>query len=226
MDIGGTVCGAATPIIGKPFAAPPRAMVDTRPMHADEIVALTEALISARHHVGPKHLQPPGPTPGVLQQLFEAAAAAPDHRQLRPWRFVVIGEQGRRRLAQAFEDALVERDAAAPAQARAEARDKAWRAPTLILAVADLRAPEPDVPAEERLLSLGAAIQNLLLAATAHGLGSGISGGRALRCEAFRRAFGIEEGERAVCFISLGRVLAARGSKPRPRPADFVQYLD
>lgn len=184
-----------------------------------------DALVQQRRHVGPKHLGPPAPDEAELRALFAAAAAAPDHGRLRPWRFLVLGPQARERLGQAFADALRERDPTALDAQLGEARDKAFRGPVLILAIADLRAEEADAPAAERLVSLGAAIQNLLLAAAARGYASGLSSGRAMGSAALREAFGVGEGEHALCFISLGTALRDKPGRERPGVDEFVGWL-
>ena len=189
------------------------------------LIDLAQALIQSRQHIGPKHLEAPGPSRDVLLRLLESAAAAPDHEQLRPWRFIVIGSESRQRLAEAFAQALFERDPQVLAEQLEDARRKAYRGPVLLLAVADLRTPNPDVPDAEKLLSLGCAIQNLMLAALAHGFASGLTSGRALSSTALRQAFGIAKGEQAVCFINLGTSSKARPRKARPAPLDFVTWV-
>jgi nitroreductase len=196
---------------------------DFLPRH--EWIDLVETLIHSRQHIGPKHLVEPGPSHEVLLRLLEAAAAAPDHEQLRPWRFIVIGADSRHRLAEAFAQALLERDPEVLTEQLEDARRKAYRGPVLLLAVVDLSRPNPDVPETEKLLSLGCAIQNLLLATLAHGFASGLTSGRALSSAALRQAFGIEEGEQAVCFINLGTASKARPRKARPSPLDFVTWV-
>jgi nitroreductase len=182
-------------------------------------------LVQRRQHVGPKHLAAPGPAEDELRALFSAAACAPDHGRLTPWRFIVLGPAARERLGQAFVAALLARDAAATAEQQADARDKAFRGPVLVLAVADLRAEAPGVPAAERLVSLGAAIQNLLLAAAARGYASGLSSGRAMGSVALRSCLGLAEGEEAVCFITLGTSTRDRPARERPGVDGFVRWL-
>ena len=184
-----------------------------------------DSVLRARQHVGPKHLGEPAPDEVTLRELFAAAAAAPDHGRLRPWRFLVLGTVARERLARAFADALRERDPSATAEQLADAHGKAFRGPVLILAIADLRADDPDVPAPERLVSLGAAIQNLLLAARARGYASGLSSGRAMGSRALREAFDLADGEHAVCFISLGTSLRDKPVRPRPAVDEFVRWV-
>jgi nitroreductase len=192
----------------------------------DPRVALVDTLIHARQHVGPKRLVAPGPDAATLRALFAAAAAAPDHAQLRPWRFLVLGMQARRTLGEVFAAALRERDPAALPEQVDEARDKAFRGPVLVLAVLDLRADAPDVPATERIVSLGGALQNLLLAAEARGWGCGLTSGRALQTARMREAFGLAEGEHAVCCVTLGTPRQRKPPRPRPAVDTFVRWLD
>lgn len=180
-----------------------------------------KALIAGRQNFTPRRLVEPGPSQPQLQDLLDAAAAAPDHGELTPWRFVLIPASARERLGGVFSDALLERDATATAQQQADAREKAFRAPCLMLAIVDLRERSPSIPAFERLVSLGAAIQNMLLLSRALGFGSGLSSGQALRSSALRKAFGQATDEHGVCFVSFGTVERAKPLRARPGADDI-----
>ena len=183
------------------------------------------ALMQSRQTVLPKRLVVPGPDAAQLQALLGAAASAPDHKQLLPWRLVVIPTESRHRLAQAFSLALLQRDASATAEQQDQARDKAFRAPLLILVVVDATCGDPEVNLFERLVSAGCAIQNMLLMATAQGFGSALTSGKALTSEPLRTLFALGAGEHAVCCISMGTVQSRKPARPRPTPADYVSYL-
>ena len=176
----------------------------------------TRVLLQQRRTTLPKRLQGPGPDPAQQAEILAAAAAAPDHGQLLPWRFIEVPQSQRASLGEAFAAALLERDSQADESALEQAREKAYRAPWLLLAVARLRGDDAAIPASERLLSTGCAIQNMLLLATAMGLGSGLTSGKALQSGALRRLFGLQPDEQALCFVSVGHVGQAR--KPRERP--------
>ncbi|HSM21344.1 MAG TPA: nitroreductase family protein [Rubrivivax sp.] len=173
----------------------------------------------------PKRLVEPGPDPAQWQQLFEAAAAAPDHAQRLPWRFVIVPVEKRALLAEVFEAALLDRDPAALASQREAAREKAHRAPLLMLALARLDEADKEVPAVERFVSLGCAIQNMLLTAHAMGYGSALTSGQALRSPRLHRLFGLASGEVPVCFFNVGTVSARKPMRQRPEVARFVSWL-
>lgn len=92
-----------------------------------------------------------------LRELVEAAARAPSGSNNQPWAFVIIREPGRlKRL-------------------RAAAPGIAGRAAAVILICLDLRRgnEKPGTPEYDMvLMTLGAAMQNLLLAAHGQGLGA------------------------------------------------------
>ena len=191
----------------------------------DAAWTIVRDLIHERQNVAPKRLEAPGPDTEQLDQLLHAAAAAPDHGRLTPWRFVLVPADKRTLLAEAFAAALLERDPAAGETQLAQAREKAFRGPLLMLAVARLGAAEPDIPALERVVSLGCAIQNLLLAAQAMGYGCGLASGQAMGSAALRTLFRLVPDEEAVCFVGIGTVREPRPPRPRPQPADILTSL-
>ena len=184
-----------------------------------------EALITSRQNILPKCLSAPGPSAAQIEQLFRAAAAAPDHARLRPWRFVLVPEHKRAELAEVFAQALVDRDASATLAQIAAAREKAYRAPLLMLAVACLGPREPDVPMLERMVSLGCAIQNILLSAHSMEFGSGLTSGQAMSSARMRKLFQLQAGEEAVCFINVGSASTRKPANLRPEPTEFVSSL-
>jgi len=179
-------------------------------------------LIHSRRTTLPKRLCGPGPDETQKHLILEAAAAAPDHDQILPWRFVEVPVAARGQLGQAFAEALRERDPMATRDECAQAREKAMRSPWLLLAVVRTSGPPDEIPASERLLSAGAAIQNMLLMATALSLGSSLTSGKALQSQALRQLFALKDNEQALCFINIGHIGASR--KPRDRP-EVTQYF-
>ena len=186
---------------------------------------LVAALIHSRQTILPRRLSEPGPDATQLALIVTAAGAAPDHGQLVPWRFVIVPQAARGALAEAFAQALLERDPGAEALQLAQARDKAYRAPLLLLAVARLGVGNPDIDASERLLSAGCALQNMLLSAHALGFGAALTGGKALKSSPLRTLFALQDSEQALCFISIGTALQRRPARLRPGPAAYLSVL-
>ncbi|WP_255555758.1 nitroreductase family protein [Rhodoferax sp. PAMC 29310] len=111
----------------------------------DDPTQFAQELIHARQTVLPKRLLEPGPNPAQLQQTLQAASAAPDYGKLLPWRFVLIPGSARHRLAKVFEEALITRDPQATPDQLAQAAEKAYRAPALILAISQTAAGDTGV---------------------------------------------------------------------------------
>ena len=183
------------------------------------------ALMQARQTILPKRLTEPGPSAAELAQIVSAAAHAPDHGQLLPWRLLRIPAAQRPVLAEVFAAALLERNAAATPEQVAQARDKAYRSPELLLLVVDGACGDVEIDLHERLISAGCAVQNLLLTATALGYGSALTSGKALKSAGLRALFGLSEGQHAVCFISLGSIGSCKKSRQRPVLADYFRTL-
>ena len=187
--------------------------------------ALATTLLQARQTILPKRLGGPGPDALQLAQIVGAAAHAPDHGQLLPWRLVQVPLAARGALADAFAGALLVRDAlATPAQV-AQAREKAHRSPELMLLVVNALCGDPGVDLNERMVSAGCALQNMLLMATALGYGSSLTSGKALKDAGLRTLFGLLEGEHAVCFVNLGTVQSRKPARQRPASSVYFSVL-
>jgi nitroreductase len=182
-------------------------------------------VIRGRQHVGPRRLGLPAPDANDLEKFLQAAASAPDHGRITPWRFVLVPNHKRYQLADAFAEALIDRDPSASADEIDQAKAKAFNGPMLMLAVVKLTQAETGISKEERLISLGCAIQNMLLMSHAMGYACGLSSGKALGSSPLRTLFGLGNDEEATCFLSFGTARDTRPPRERPQPAHFFEQL-
>lgn len=180
-----------------------------------------EKLIHGRTHVSPKRIGLPGPSPDQLEKILLSASSAPDHGRLLPWRFIEIQESSRDNLGKVFSLCLQDRDPKASALQLQEAYDKAFRGPLLLLAIASFANASSDISKEEQLISLGCAIQNILLISYSMGFGSGLSSGRALQSNRVRELFKIRTEEESICFITIGTVIKHKADRLRPAPSEY-----
>jgi len=169
-------------------------------------------LIHSRVHVSPKRLIQPGPSLEQKHQILNGAKAAPDHGRHTPWHFYEVAESSRTLLGDVFRDCLLDRDPLATSIQLDEAREKAFRGPLLLLAVANLNDTEDDVTPYEKMISLGCAIQNILLVAHALGFGAGLSSGKAIQTERLRQLFKLATNTVPICFITIGTVSKNKSS--------------
>ncbi len=116
----------------------------------------------------------------ILSNIIDAAVWAPNHRMTEPWRFYVLDKNGdaRKRIAElAFEWTLHNIPNRSQARTSAEAvRSELLDAPAIIY-VYSLRGGSPEID-EENYSATSCAVQNLMLAAHAYGLGVGWSTGK------------------------------------------------
>ena len=154
---------------------------------------------------------------GAIATVLEAARWAPSAANRQPWEFVVVADPAvKAKLRGAF-------------LAEAETRDPKYRsvtekqadlllAPGLVLVCGDpdtkaryVNAAEIGDAVQEELflLSMGAAIQNMLLMATALGLSSTWIA-RPARIAAIRTLLAVPERLRGIAFVALGPA----GTKP------------
>ena len=158
-----------------------------------------------RSSVGARHLT--GPTPGrdELLRVAAAAAAAPGHASLGPFRLFHIANAARDYLADVFAPAAQEADPDADADAVARAHDRALGGPGLLAVVVDLN-EHPQVPTEEQWICAGAALQNTLLTLDDLGFRAKMLSGACVRPKSPRSAFDLSENSHLLGFIAVGRL--------------------
>lgn len=189
--------------------------------NSDQLEGFANALIHSRQHVSPKRLIAPGPNPSQKLEILNAAGAAPDHGKVTPWHFYEVSQESRNLLGDLFADALITRDPSATSTQIDEAKQKAFRGPLLLLVTARLNNELDNIPEQEKLISAGCAIQNVLLMANALGFGSGLSSGKALYSQKMRELFLLKDKEQPLCFITIGTISAHKPNKQRPDASSY-----
>lgn len=106
----------------------------------------------------------------VVEELLDAAVAAPNHKETAPWRFVVLAGDARGAVGEAHAQAVARTRANLTPEGRAKEAALLDRAPVVIACC--LIPGEDPVRAREDRDAVAAAVQNLLLAAHARGLGA------------------------------------------------------
>lgn len=180
-----------------------------------------EALEALVNRVSVARLDEPAPTAAQRELLFSAALRAPDHGQLRPWRFLTVEGAAREQLGELFARAQLARDPAAPAAVIDKARAMPLRAPLLVVAIACLKA-HPKVPDSEQLLAAGCAVHGLLLAAHAQGIGAIWRTGELSYDATVHAGLSLADNERIIGFVYLGTPSGELRKSQPLQPADFV----
>jgi nitroreductase len=174
-------------------------LIMTAPAGSVDPLSSFEAIASQRRsslRVDPDHSVPDE----LVDRLIAVSATAPNHRRTFPWRFRIITGNGRAELGDALAQDLV--DANQPEAKVEKARSKYLRAP-VVIAVAAMAGEDATMTAENRD-AVSAAIQTLLLGATAAGLASYWSTGAAMTSVRFREFCGFDATDTTVGLVYLG----------------------
>jgi nitroreductase len=170
-----------------------------------------DALTAIKTRASAIRLTAPGPTAEQLDEILRAAVSAPDHGRCAPWRFIIVEGEGRARLGRAMAEGLRHRAPGAPAETLEREAAKPQRAPTIIVAAAQIT--EGRIPEIEQVLAVGAAVQNMLLAAHALGLAAVWKTGEAAYDPLVKAALDLDSEDHIVAFVYIG----AQDKRPPPR---------
>jgi nitroreductase len=149
-------------------------------------------------------LAEPGPGLEDLERLFRAAERAPDHGRLKPWRLIILEGAVREAFTAAAAEAKRARLPAMTAEQLAAERDKMNRSPTIVVVGCAVNREQTKVPEIEQVVAVGAAAQNLFLAA--HDLGYGVmwKTGAAAYDPAVKATVGLRPDDHIVAIMHLG----------------------
>jgi nitroreductase len=180
-------------------------------------------LMLARRSIG--RLTEPAPDDDELRRILEAAASAPDHMELRPWKFVVLRGEAKDAFGQVLVDSYLARVAAVGGQPTdgqlKKERTKLGRAP-LVVVVCAVNRHSDEVPWVEQLLAAGAAAENVLLAAKALGYDSMWRTGPAAYDHKVMPALGLTELDAIVGFVYIGTPAEGRELPPHEPVVDGI----
>jgi nitroreductase len=163
----------------------------------------------------PKVLPEPAPDRETIRRLLRAAVRAPTHHLTEPWRFIVLTGDALKQLGEAWARGT-EREGKDPSGVA----EKALRAPVVICVVEHPKHHLPKVQEIEEHHAVGAALQNILLAAHDMGLGAMLRTGPAAHIDEVRAYLGLERNELIAGFIYLGYPDPAAPERPLTRRTD------
>ena len=155
------------------------------------------------------------PSKEHLAQVLQAAVRAPDHGRLRPWRFMLIEGDQRRKFGDLLAASALRRVPGLSEGDLQRERDKALRAP-LIIVTACRVVPGTKVPAIEQLMAAGAATQNILLALHALGYVAAWKTGEAAYDAEVKQALGFASDDHIVGFVYTGGGAGATFAPGKP----------
>jgi nitroreductase len=172
----------------------------------------------------------PDPLPRhVIERLIAAAVRAPNHKLTEPWRFVVVTGAARDRFAQLRRDHRARKFDDQQSPEAQKAMEKTYRehleTPAFVFVLCAVS--DDAVRHEEDYGATLMAIQNLLVAAAADGIGSFLRTGSIMGHQEVRALVGAPDGFRIVGIVSLGYLAATPEPTPRKTPlGSLLRWLD
>ena len=172
----------------------------------------------------------PEPLPRhVIERLLAAAVRAPNHKLTEPWRFVVVTGAAKARYAEIRKAHRARRfdDATTPDAQRAI--EKTWKehidTPAFVFVLCAVS--EDAIRREEDYGATMMAIQNLLVAATADGIGTFLRTGGIMQHPDVLALVGVSAGHRIVGIVSLGYLASEVEPTPRKKPmSELIVWKD
>ncbi len=178
--------------------------------------------LQQRYSTAAKHLVEPAPNSAELEQILQAAVAAPDHGGLHPWQFLIIEGETRQKLGGLMAHCYQQRHPQASNDQVERQRAKPLRSPLIITVVAKIQ-ENPSVDKLEQILSAGAACQQILLAAQALGYGAIWLSGESIFDWNINDGLGLSFDDQIVGFLYLGTEKQPIEQPKRPSASHFSQ---
>ncbi len=171
-------------------------------------------LLLSRRSGSAKAMTGPGPDAEELRTILTAAARAPDHGKLFPWRFIIFEGDARARFGEVLAECLRASEPVSEERLAME-RGRFLRAPVVVAVISRVREGIP-IPVWEQELSAGAVCQTTLIAATSLGfVANWITEWPAYNPLVAER-LGLQTGERIAGCIYIGKPGVPLEERVRP----------
>ena len=172
-------------------------------------------------------LKSPHPSKDEMVDVYQAALRAPDHAWLRPWKFIEITGDSRKKLAQAFIDSTKKTE-----EIDEERMNKIaalpLRSPMIIVVIAKVNFDKPNVPRLEQIQSTAAAAQNILLALHDKGYGAYWRTGKysTERNKYISSELSLDNNDEVLGYLYVGTPDVDAPKIPELENENFVTYWD
>ncbi|MEQ9166332.1 MAG: nitroreductase [Fulvivirga sp.] len=156
----------------------------------------------------------------IIEKMLENANWAPTHKLTEPWRFVVFEGEGLKKLGE-FQSELYKTRAVGNGNFNEATFDKLAAKPlecSHIIAIGMKR--HGVVPEVEEVCSTACAVQNMLLTASAYGIGCYWSTGGVTFYEEAKHFFGLEEEDKLLGFLFIGTSKSDKWPEGRRKSID------
>ena len=161
----------------------------------------------------------------VLEATLETGNYAPTHRLTEPWRFKVITGEKLGTLGDLLAEDYKQSSGDNFSPLRYKKKAEKVRQASHILSIGMQIDPKQSVPEWEEVAAVAMAVQNIMLAAHTHGIGSYWSSPKAIERTNIRQFLGWKEGEKCLGFLYMGYHSMPTAPAKRKPMTDKVEWL-
>jgi len=163
----------------------------------------------------------------IMEQILTNATWAPTHGKTQPWRFKVYSGEGRNILLENVRKLYMECTPEADFSTHKLARFEKRILSTSVLVLLVMRRTENTrIPLYEELAAVAAASQNILLTASANGVGSFWSSPKFLYTPQANRTFGLKEDDVIQGLLYFGYTDADLPKGQRKPIEEVTEWID
>lgn len=163
----------------------------------------------------------PGPDAAQLHDIIALALRTPDHGKLAPWRIVSVAADQRGALAALLKTAWIEENPGAAGLDLSALDQFAHQAPSLLVLLSTPVAASK-IPVWEQQMSAGAVCMNILLAATALGIGCQWNTDWVAYDAGIASVMGLQPHEKVAGIMYFGTSTVELEDRPRPDAMSLV----
>lgn len=182
--------------------------------------------IKNRRSIG--KLDAPAPAMDEINALIELAMTAPDHKELKPWRFVLLQSQTAKddfgqALLRAGQRTGIENNEPLDNAGEQKLLNSPNRAPMILVCISDYK-QHKKVPKFEQILAMGACIQNLLIGLESLGYQSIWRSGLLMNEKEVKALFNVSDDNDIAGFIYMGSSDVKMPERVPLQIENFVEY--
>ncbi|MDG2187238.1 MAG: nitroreductase [Hyphomicrobiales bacterium] len=184
-----------------------------------------EAIQNLIERTSSSHLSMPIPSREELNTIYKAALRAPDHKDLKPSRYIEVSGNGLDRLSEVFINFAKDSDPNID-QSRIERYKKMpYRAPLIMVLISSIKENQ-GVPKIEQMMSTACSAQCILLALNALNYSGIWRTGEVSFNTSISKLLGLEDNEFVIGYLYIGTDAGPKKNIQAIEYDDFVSIWD
>jgi len=185
-------------------------------------------VVEKRHSV--REFEPRAVERAHVERILRAASLAPSPKNSQPWRFHVATGQARAEVGEVMAQTTVHLteylETVGPEFFEAIARWYSTLGDAPVAIGVSMEACESDFDRVDELMSMGAALENLLLAATAEGLAACVVTFSRWVCDELKTALGVDSDREFVSLVVVGYPLSPQHGPRMEKRSDVAEWIE